>query len=222
VESGRFNASRSLAAFVLLAVLAGCHPLPSGDLGAVGPSVRSARQGTVYLVRGWQDLYSPGIDRLAKELTSAGVSTHVFREAQWKDLGRAIEKEYAARATSSGPLVLIGFSYGADDALRISQTLQASKIQPDLVITIDPVTPPKVPANVKVCYNFYETNGIWDVFPWLRGIPLQSAGGPLLNVDLRRDRPDLVEPNTAHSNVAANPKLHREIIARVLEVCVPR
>ena len=80
----------------------------------------------------------------------------------------------------------------------------------DLLVTIDPVTPPPVPPNVRRCYNLFQSNGIWDVFPWLRGIPLRPqrpGAGELKNMDLRRDRPDLLEQDTSHATIAANPKI---------------
>jgi hypothetical protein len=216
--------NRQLLLIVVLALapLSGCHLLAPGALDAVQPISTTSRKGNVYLIRGWRDLYSAGIDQLAEELRQTGVRAQVYQDAQWPELSATIADRYHV-ASGFEPLVLIGFSYGADDVVRISQQLGQHGISPDLLITIDPVTPPPVPANVRVCYNFFQTNGVWDAFPWLRGVPLNSAGaGMVVNVDIRRDRPDLIEPNTAHSNIAANPKLHQAIIERVLGVCTPR
>lgn len=207
---------------LVLLLGSGCHPLPPGSLDAVGHDPPAPRRGTVYLIRGWQDLWSQGIDQLGGELRDAGIQAEVYRESQWRELSDRLPKRYREKAPDD-PLVLIGFSYGADDVLRISERLKDHGIRPDLVITIDPVTPPAVPANVRACYNYFQTNGVWDVFPWLRGIPLRSSvPGQLVNVDIRRERPDLLEPNTSHATIAGNPKLHREIVQRVLAVCPPR
>jgi hypothetical protein len=205
---------RFLHLFVLVLVC-GCHPLPPGDIAAATTRPSTQRAGQVFLLRGWRDLYSAGVDDLAAKLARAGVDAHVYRAAQRHELA-----EVLARRDSSGALILIGFSYGADDAVEISRKLEQAHRSVDLLITIDPVTPPAVPASVKLCYNYFQTNGIWDIFPWLRGIPLNSnVAGNVVNVDLRAQRPDLLEPDTAHSNIAANPRLHQEIIARVLEAC---
>jgi hypothetical protein len=119
--------------------------------------------------------------------------------------------------------VLIGFSYGADDVLKTARQLEHHGIVCDAVITIDPVTPPRVPGNVRVCYNFFQTNGIWDIFPWFRGVPLQSEHlDNVMNIDLRKDHPELLEPDTAHANIAANPNVRRAIIDRALAICQPR
>jgi hypothetical protein len=202
-----------------MVLLGGCHALPAGRLDAARPEVAVPRRGSVYLVRGWQDLWSDGIDRLCTEIRDTGAGAEVYRESQWQDLADAIDKRYRADP-APGPLVLIGFSFGADDVLRIAAKLQRHSIRPDLVITIDPVTPPPVPANVRSCYDYYQTNGIWDVFPWLRGVALtSSAPGQLINIDIRRQRPDWVKPSVSHATIAGNAGLHREIVKRVTDVC---
>jgi hypothetical protein len=202
---------------ICFAFLCGCRPLPPGDIAAVTASIGDRRPAKVFLVRGWRDLYSTGIDQLANEIDDAGMSAHVYRDAQWRDLAEALAGH------DSHPLILIGFSFGADDAIEISRKLAEEDKTVDLLITIDPVTPPPVPANVKLCYNYFQTNGVWDIFPWLRGIPLKSGGaGQLINVDLRAQRPDLLEPDTAHSNIAANARLHREIVQCIRDVTCTR
>ena len=73
--------------------------------------------------------------------------------------------------------------------------------------------------------NYYQSNGVLDVFPWLRGIPLQPADGlpseRVVNVDIR-DRPDLAESGASHATIAANARLHRVIVEEVLRVCPKR
>lgn len=194
---------------------AGCHPLPPGSLDWVNHDP-GGKDG-VYLVRGWRDLWSEGMDQLALQIEQNGISAQVYRESQWQALGEAIERRQRSNSAAR-PLVLIGFSYGADDVLRIAQKLDRDAIPVDLLITIDPVTPPAVPDNVRRCYNYFQSNGFWDVFPWLRGIPLNaSSPRQLVNIDIRRDRTDLLEPNTSHATIAGNPKLQGEIVRRVVQ-----
>lgn len=168
-------------------------------------------------MRGWRGLWSSGMDDLAGELRQRSVSAAVYAEVQWQPLaGQIVEDARIGRAPS--PLVLIGFSYGADDVIEMARVLEGRGIPVDLLITIDPVTPSRVPRNVRECVNFYQSNGFWDVFPWLRGIPLESEspGGRLTNQDLRTDRADLLEPGTSHATMAGNRKLHRAIVERVV------
>src|SRR5207245_2100203 len=120
------------------------------------------------------------------------------QEDQWRDLAAAIKAKYQGQHEHE-PLILIGHSFGADDTLRVSRELADAKIDVDLVITLDPVTPPDVPPNVKRCYNLYQSNGAWDKLPLFRGIPLKAEDQSrtiVQNVDVRKDRTDLLEPGT--------------------------
>jgi pimeloyl-ACP methyl ester carboxylesterase len=130
------------------------------------------RSGEAYLLRGWRGLWSEGIDRLGDELRDAGVDAEVFRADQAPALGDALVERFGKPGPHM-PLVLIGFSYGADNAVQIAAKLRRAGIGVDLLLTIDPVTPPPVPGNVRMCRNYYQSNGPLDLFPWLRGIPLQ-------------------------------------------------
>lgn len=204
---------------LLVFIVTGCAPLAPGNLDAIRAAPEPSSGAEIYLIRGWRDLYSTGVDRLGDELRQAGFKAEVFREEQWRNVASALADRYRA-SSAPRPLILIGFSYGADDAISICRQLASARVDVDLLITIDPVTPPAVPSNVRICYNFFQTNGIWDLFPWLRGVGLKAAAGEgpmLVNVDIRRDRPDLLESDTSHANIAANPKLHREIVERVIE-----
>jgi hypothetical protein len=212
---------------LMLGLVLGCNNLPPGPVEMVPtrPALTSPRRGEAYLLRGWRGLWSEGIDSLAEELRAAGVDAEVFRADQAGVLGDALVKRFG-KLGPHVPLILIGFSYGADDAVQIAGKLDRAGIRVDLLLTIDPVTPPPVPSNVLACHNYYESNGALDLFPWLRGIPLKSAegsGGPvrLVNINLR-NRPDLLEPGTSHATIAANARLHQAILAEVLRVAEAR
>jgi pimeloyl-ACP methyl ester carboxylesterase len=187
---------------VLLSPLtAGCARLSPGDPA----DIASPRSVNVCLIRGYLDWYSTGIDTLATQLRAEGINAESFREEQWDAVADAIA------AHPHRPMVLIGFSYGADDVILISRRLAEKHLTVDLLITIDPVTPATVPANVKRCVNFYEPNGLWDILPWLRGVPVTGdTGAKIENINIRT-RTDLDEPQTSHGTIAANQKVHKSI-----------
>lgn len=188
---------------MILWTIAGCTRLQPGAVSKL-----SAPQQPVILIRGFQDWYSAGIDTLAAEIRSTGTPVETFRDEQWGDVADQI---IATRPT--GPVRLIGFSYGADDVVSISRRLAENRIAVQLLITIDPVTPGDVPVNVIRCVDFYEPNGFWDVFPWLRGVPLHGETAKVNLVDINiRERPDLVVADTSHATIAANPNVHRAIL----------
>jgi len=213
---------------VILALCAGCSSLPAGAIGDVRASSDSPRAGQVYLVRGWNGLWSEGLDSLAGELRSHGLDARVYQQGQAAQLGDALLSRYRGSPRPDS-LVLIGFSFGADEAIRIARRLEEARVPVALLVTLDPVTPPPVPANVICGRNFYQSNGVWDALPWLRGVPVKperanpEATGParVANYNLR-EHAELSEGATGHNTIAANRKVHEVIVAEVLRACPAR
>ena len=152
----------SLIAIFLLFVMCsiGCGSMKAGKMAWVAPESTAPRAGNVYLLRGWIGVFSTGVDDLTQKLNDNGVRANVYQDDQWRSLAGAIRKKY--KNTNHEPLILVGHSYGADDVVRISRELGRDNIKVDLLITLDPVTPPNVPANVRTCVNLYQSNGIAD------------------------------------------------------------
>lgn len=241
-----------LPALIVWVGAGGCGPATTpGDLSlvqAVAPA-DATRTGNVYLLRGWMGVFSEGIDTLAARLRSRGLQASVYLETQSGELG---EKLVAARLAlppeRREPLVLIGHSYGADGAIAIARRLDRSGLPVDLLVTLDPCTPPRVPGNVRLTYNLYQSNGAADALPFFRGVPLEADGPPgraeradgpatrraideataarvvhrVLNMDLRRERSDLLTPGLDHFNIDKSAPVQAEIVALVERVCRPR
>jgi pimeloyl-ACP methyl ester carboxylesterase len=209
------------AMVVAVLVAAGCSSTRPGDLKAVQAASGQIRAGNVYLLRGWIGIFSEGIDDLTGKINQIGASADVFQDDQWHALAGEIRERYKS-ADYAEPLVLIGHSYGADDAIRIARELGEAGIAVDLLITLDPVTPPRVPGNVRICRNLYESNGVMDTMPVLRGVAIEAAPhfhGDLTNIDIRRDRTDLLEADTNHFNIEKNSKVHDLVLEEIRVVC---
>jgi len=207
---------------LILLLCGGCATTRPGALASVQATSDADRAGNVYLLRGFIGVFSSGINSLTEKLNAAGVRAHVYQDDQWKALAQTIRRRYA-EATAREPLVLIGHSYGADDALRIARELEKSGVVVDLLITLDPVTPPRVPKNVRRCRNYFQSNGVADRLPWLRGVPVQaSTSDQVMNIDLRKDRRDLLERDTNHFNIEKNQRVHAAVLDDVLQVCLQR
>jgi pimeloyl-ACP methyl ester carboxylesterase len=209
----------------------GCASLPAGEIDEVRASSDSPRAGQVYLIRGWNGLWSEGLDSLAAELRSHGLDARVYQQGQARELGGALLTRYRA-SSRADPLVLVGFSFGADEAIRIARRLEEARVPVALLITLDPVTPPPVPGNVLCGRNFYQSNGVWDALPWLRGVPVKpqkadadadpgAGAARLANFNLR-ERADLSEGATGHHTIAANRKVREAIVQEVLRACPVR
>ncbi len=216
-----WRAGMGRLAILLVLFSVGCtKSMIRGDLNRIQPYSDQPRAGNVYLLRGFIGIWSYGIDGIGREINESGVRANVYRCEQWREVTAAILAKYKDQKASE-PLVIVAHSWGADHALDMAHALEAAHISIDLIVTLDPVTPPKVPGNVKWCYNIYQTNGAWDKIPFFRGVALQAVNGStglLQNLNIRADRTDLLEPNTDHYNIEKNQKIHREVIAQVLKV----
>ena len=221
------NASfKTLAAAALLGLIStGCADISNGKTEAIQPvaTTTNPRVGNAYLFRGFIGVFSTGMNTLGDELKDGGVQATVFQADQWASVADTIAARYKGHAAE--PVVLVGHSYGADNIVRIAQRLKDKDVKIDLLITLDPVTPPKVPANVKQVVNLYQSNGVFDAMPWLRGIPLEAEKPntvALLNENIRTDRTDLLENGLNHFNIEKQAKVHAEVIKQIQRVCVTR
>jgi pimeloyl-ACP methyl ester carboxylesterase len=201
----------------------GCSSMKNGSMAKVQPVTQNERVGSVYLLRGWIGIFSTGIDSLGEKINEKGIHAEVYQEAQWSSLAKAIIEKYE-KEPNHEPIVIIGHSYGADDAILVSRKLAEKDIKVELVVTLDPVTPKKAPSNIALAYNLYQSSAM-DNLPFLRGIPLtpdDPGPGLLKNQNIRTDRTDLLEKNLDHFNIEKKQKIHDDVIAQVLNVCQPR
>jgi hypothetical protein len=117
------------------------------------PLTRLALHEKVYLIRGFTNVLSPGIDQLAAGLRKRNVSTVVANHAFYPALAKEALQDCKSGRVSS--IVLVGHSFGASAAIAIAETLQKSGVQVALIVTFDPVLKTSVPANVHQVENFY-------------------------------------------------------------------
>jgi pimeloyl-ACP methyl ester carboxylesterase len=207
----------------LALAMAGCRSVTPGSLDRVQPHSDKPLAGNVYLLRGLIGIWSHGIDELSDTISAEGIRASVYRQSQASRLAEAIIARYGGEGPHE-PLVLIGHSLGADEALRIARRLAEHEIPVDLVVTLDPVYPPRVPGNVRLVYNIYQS-GLLDRLPLFRGVALSVADPGqqnLQNVNIRVDRRDLLEASTDHFSIEQNPRIHAEVIRKLHEFCPPR
>jgi hypothetical protein len=122
-------------------------------------------------------------------------------------------------------LVLLGHSWGADDMVRVSQHLKAEGIMVDLLVLIDPVTPPAAPANVKRVYCVYKSHPESDWMPFWRGVAASVEDGEvtqLENIDLRTAEVPFDTGDISHPYVDKSEGVHDMCIEEIKKVCPPR
>jgi len=168
------------AALVLLCVmccgLAGCGSNTPGRMEWIRPlTTDTPRVGTVYCIRGWQGVFSWGIDAMAEQLKQEGVTAYVFMPEQYPEMAKEMVKQYK-NAPNHEPICFIGHSRGVDSSIIISRELDKAGIKVDLIVALDSVDEDVVPKNVRECRNYWMPGFLYGT-NILRGIPLKANLG---------------------------------------------
>jgi len=213
-------------------MLAGCATLSDPPTGpqAVAPTLVAEATpaeppaqpahfaGKVYLFRGGAGgIFSAGMDRWSRQLTTIGVPNEVASHLTWQV---SCAHCVAEAAKVRGPVVVVGHSYGADAALRFAEKLDEANVPVELLVTMDPVLPVPVAKNVRRVINLYLPNTVWDNTPFWHGVPLQaeSPATMLENVHLP-SHSELNMPGLNHANLDDHPIIQQEGIRHILKIC---
>lgn len=178
-------------------------------IGVAGPaSARTtAPQPHVYLLRGLANIFSLGLDDLAAKLNARGIKATVHSYTEWQTLARyAVEQ---SRADGSGrqmaPVIIIGHSLGADDAVHMANLVTQLGAPVPLVVTFDPVTPTVASSKIGKVVNYYQAGG--------SGKPV--SGRRVSNIDLTRTG------DLTHFNIEKAANLHAQVIAMIEKSTAP-
>jgi hypothetical protein len=171
-------------------------------IGLVSLDAALAAENRVILLRGYLGLFSGGLDALADELKAKGFDVEVRGHLYWTDVVNDILRDRAAGKI--GSLTFVGHSQGGNDAIEIATALAVSHVNVDLIVTLAPVYPKPVPANVARAIDYYQAGG------W--GSPLtpgQGFRGTLANHNLASDQ------SISHFNIAENPHIRAEVVREI-------
>ena len=149
--------------------------------------------------------YWPGCDDFIANLAVRGAPATAIRG--W-EVNRTADKIAAARRAGieNGPLVLVGYSRGANDALRLARRLQQSDVAVTKLVLLEMATNDSVPANVESCLNVYQSSATDEWLPGFRGLPVavESAGTQLVNYNLRFHDEGVARADLNHFTVCKN------------------
>lgn len=149
--------AKSILLAVLTPLLTACIDLAATKSLARDPHHVFKSPAAVFVMRGGLGgIFSTGMNQLQKTLeyqynvhTESTVWYHAY------DLGVRIREQYG-RPGLRGPIVLVGHSLGANDQIKVAQTLNRAGIPVELLMTVDAVSPIRVPPNVKKVLNIYK------------------------------------------------------------------
>lgn len=200
----RFEARRG---FVTLLRRAGLVALALSVLVAVSGSASAApeRGPKVYLLRGFLNVFSLGLDELSAKIESRGIRAEVYNHTSWSRLAGEIASEYKSGQTR--PIVLIGHSAGASAVVSLVEALGHAGVPVALAVSLDNSASTVSGGRVGTFLNLYVTTGAL------------SAGrgfhGRISNVDLGK------QMSVGHLTIDKTDAVHN-IILRHLAQAVPR
>jgi hypothetical protein len=209
---------------VLLAALAGCGSSTPGRMEAIQPRTTAPRVGTAIMIRGWEGVFSPGIDAMAKQINDQGGTALVYMPEQYPELAAALVKLYKD-APDHEPICFVGHSRGVDSSLIIARELDKVNVPVDVICCLDSVDEVTVPKNVRVCYNYWMDGAFGRNTNLLRGIPLAQAPGStgkLFNYDLRGEYRHWRSGLSEHISMDIDTNIQKRVVDNILEVCVER
>lgn len=173
----------------------------------------------VYLLRGLWDVFSVGFDVLAQEVESDTVSALSMTGPYWPSVVDEIQS-VAQASERRQRLVLVGHSYGADDAINLARALNERNVEIDLLILLDATNPGHIPPNVATCVHYYIPTDLGRAVPDIfAGSPVVPTPGNTRTVIVN----EVFSPatfgaaarGTDHFNIESNAFLHSQIKALI-------
>ena len=175
----------------------------AGHAQSAPASAPKQRNGThVYLLRGFMNVFSYGLDELADKLQRRGLQATLHSYTDGPELASTAIQDY--KSGRARTVIIIGHSMGAGAAVEMAEELAHANVPVALVVTFDGAGGRTVPPNVKRLVNLYAANGMGAALN-----PPQGYRGALINWQSK-------DPDMGHVGVAASPQLHQRVIGYVM------
>ncbi len=160
----------------------------------------------VYLLRGFMDIFSTGMDELNTKLNRAGIHASVHNHSEYGALAEQIGDRHRRGVREN--VVIVGHSLGANDAFSMAERLNDFGIAVPLIITFDPTANMNAGRNVSRVVNFYSSTNGWGTSIG-RGAGFR---GSLSNIDLSR------RGEIGHTDIDKSPSLHSQSIGYIRSI----
>ena len=188
--------TRTAGLILSLAVLFAA-PSPATAASAASPKV--------YLLRGFMNVFSLGLDEIAARIDKIGVRAEVYNHTSWSRLAGQITAEYNSGKTR--PVILVGHSWGGLDVVNLVEALGKNGVPVALAVTLDTTSATIEGGQVGTFLNLYASTGVLKAGSAFRG--------KLINQDLARTM------DVGHFNIDKLEPVHA-IIMRHIATAVGR
>ncbi|MCF6321746.1 MAG: hypothetical protein L3J32_08275 [Rhizobiaceae bacterium] len=154
----------------------------------------------VYMIRGFMNVFSRGMDQMTRRLKASGVRARVIANGDWQGLAQNIISR-ARRGKVSYPIVIVGHSLGGVEAPKFANALAKGGVKVGLVIGLDPgfANPNPFGPNVAQVVNYKIPSGN----NYRRG---RGFNGRLQNITIN---------GVDHVGIDKNARVQRLVIARI-------
>jgi len=217
-------AAKTTLAAALVFCLAGCSAArawrPLARAEPKPPVPAPTEQSHVIVVRSTAG-YWPDCDGFVARLNQQGAPAKVIRGLE---INRTADRLAEARqAGDTRPIVLVGYSRGANDALRLTRRLQKHGVTVDTLILMEMASQDSVPANVSACLNVYKSSPAEEWVPAFRGLPVtvESANTHLVNYNIRFHDEAVEQAAISQLTVCQNPAVCQMIAERISQAVRP-
>lgn len=160
------------------------------------------RTGEIYSMRGLLNVFSRGMDVMAKRLRSKGYDAVSYNHSNWQLVANDIVKR-AKRKQVSYPIIIMGHSLGGNEASTMANYLGQRGIKVAYVATYDPTEARSVGKNIGTVVNYYLPNG--------RNVIKRRKGfkGKLKNINVSNIT------DIKHTNIEKNRKLQQNSYKKI-------
>lgn len=165
--------------FITLARTAGALVATLCILLAMSASAMAApeRGAKVYLLRGFLNVFSLGLDDLSAKIERRGIRSEVYNHTSAARLATEIAGEYKSGKTR--PVILIGHSAGGAAIVDLVGELERLGVPVALAVTLDISSRPVPAGRVGTFLNLYASTGALTKGPGFRG--------NLVNMDMAKN-----------------------------------
>lgn len=156
----------------------------------------------VYLLRGFLNVFSLGLDELSAKIAARGIRAEVYNHTSWSRLAEEITREYKSGQTR--PVILIGHSAGGAAVVSLVEALGKAGVPVALAVSLDAAPATITAGRVGTFLNLYVSTGALT--------PTRGFHGRIINTDLAK------QMQVAHLTIDKIEPVHNMILRQLAQV----
>jgi hypothetical protein len=173
------------------------------SIGASAAQGTSAARTHVYLMRGFANVFSIGMDQIAARLQRMGVNASVENYIAWDAIVNQAYAEYKSGQVQN--IIIVGHSSGATAVTAVAARLGELGVPVKLAIALDPTTRVFAAGHVERYLNFYAPGGMGTLVDKGRDFT-----GSLQNISTAG------YPGVGHFNIDKDPAVQDRVIKEIM------